>query len=91
MHKQEEKVIKIDVKGTILDRLYGFNHSKIDFHFRQNANDFVVDEVPLYEFSNDGEHLVLHVRKRNLSTFELVNIFSKIFKYKTKRDRVCRT
>ncbi len=67
-----------------MDRLYAFSHAPISFHFRQNANDFVVEEIPLYEFSAEGEHLVLHVRKKNLSTFELIDILSRYLGIKNK-------
>ncbi len=60
-----------------MDRFYYLNHSGIDFHFRQNARDFTVEEVPLYEFSNEGDHLVLFVRKKELSTHELIAILAK--------------
>jgi tRNA pseudouridine13 synthase len=59
-----------------MDRLYAFNHAPIEFYFRQSANDFVVEEIPLYQFSGEGEHLILHVRKKNLSTFDLVALFA---------------
>ena len=57
-----------------MDRFYALNHAPIPFHFRQNARDFVVDEIPLYEFSGEGEHLVFQLRKKNLSTFEAIDI-----------------
>jgi len=57
-----------------LNRNYYLNHSSIPFHFAQSPRDFVVDEIPLYEFSGEGEHLVLHVRKKNLSTWEMIDI-----------------
>jgi len=60
-----------------MDRFYSLGHSSIDFHFRQTPRDFVVEEIPLYEFSGEGEHLALFVRKKNLSTLELVAIFAK--------------
>ncbi len=60
-----------------MDRFYSLNHSSIDFHFRQTPRDFVVEEIPLYEFSGEGEHLVLYVRKKNLSTLELVSMIAK--------------
>lgn len=60
-----------------MDRFYSLNHSSIDFHFRQTPRDFVVEELPLYEFSGDGEHLVLFVRKKDLSTLELVSLIAK--------------
>jgi len=59
-----------------MQRQYFLPHSSIDFHFRQSPKDFVVDEIPLYPFSGEGEHLVLHVRKKNLSTWQMVDILS---------------
>ena len=57
-----------------MNRNYYLNHSSIPFHFAQSARDFVVDEIPLYEASGEGEHLMLHVRKKNLSTWEMVDV-----------------
>lgn len=59
-----------------MERQYYLPHSEIDFYFRQSPRDFVVDEIPLYPFSGEGEHLVLHVRKKNLSTWQMIDIFS---------------
>lgn len=52
------------------------NHSNINVVFKQNKDDFVVTEVPLYEFSGDGEHLVLKIRKKDLSTWDAVEIIA---------------
>lgn len=52
------------------------NHNKIDVYFKQSKEDFVVTELPLYEFSGEGEHLILKVRKKDLSTWDMVNIIS---------------
>jgi tRNA pseudouridine13 synthase len=52
------------------------NHAPVQAYFTKNSNDFVVNEIPLYEFSNDGEHLVLHVRKKDLTTWQMLQIFS---------------
>ncbi|MDY0134448.1 MAG: tRNA pseudouridine(13) synthase TruD [Atribacterota bacterium] len=60
-----------------MERFYSLPHASIDFYFRQTPRDFVVEEIPLYEFSNDGEHLILHIRKKELSTIELVEIIAK--------------
>jgi hypothetical protein len=46
------------------------NHSQIDVYFKQSKDDFVVNEVPLYEFSNEGEHLILKL-KEDLSKKDL--------------------
>lgn len=52
------------------------NHSKIDVLFKQNKDDFVVTEIPLYEFSGEGEHLIVKFRKKDLTTWDAVRIFS---------------
>jgi tRNA pseudouridine13 synthase len=53
------------------------NHSKIDVVFKQNKDDFVVTEIPLYEFSGEGEHLVLKIRKKDLATWDAIEILAK--------------
>ncbi len=67
-----------------MDRFYSLGHSSIDFHFKQTPRDFVVEEIPLYEFSGEGEHLVLFVRKKSLSTLELVSAIAKYLNIKNK-------
>lgn len=67
-----------------MDRFYSLGHASIDFHFKQTQRDFVVEEIPLYEFSGEGEHLVLFVRKKGLSTLELVSILAKYLNIKNK-------
>ncbi len=52
------------------------SHSSIDVIFKQNKDDFVVTEIPLYEFSGEGEHLILKFRKKDLTTWDAVQIFS---------------
>ncbi len=49
---------------------------KNDFIFNSSPRDFSVEEIPLYEFSGDGEHLIVHIRKKGLSTWELIDILS---------------
>lgn len=53
-------------------------HAPINAHFSKNADDFVVREVPLYEFSGSGEHLILHIAKKDLSTSEALRLLSEI-------------
>ena len=67
-----------------MDRFYSLNHSSIDFHFKQTPRDFVVEELPLYEFSGEGEHLILFIRKKSLSTLELVSMIAKHLGIKNK-------
>ncbi|TXE88490.1 tRNA pseudouridine(13) synthase TruD [Campylobacter volucris] len=63
-------------KNTIFKPLYALKHSPIDVYFSKNSNDFVVREKPLYEFSGKGEHLILHIQKKDLSTSEALRILS---------------
>lgn len=48
-----------------------------DFAFNSSSRDFIVTEIPLYEFSGEGEHLVLKVRKKELTTWEMILRFAK--------------
>ena len=70
---------RIIFKGKYMDRFYSLDHSSIDFHFKQSPRDFVVEEIPLYEFSGEGEHLILFVRKKGLTTSELVGVLARYF------------
>lgn len=66
----------IDSELSNPKRLYPFTHSPIQCYFKPSARDFAIREVPLYEASGSGEHLLLYVRKKGLSTFELLQILS---------------
>ena len=60
------------------------NHSQIDVYFKQSKDDFVVNEVPLYEFSNEGEHLILKLRKKDLATWYAIEILANYLKCSTR-------
>jgi len=49
---------------------------KNKFHFNSSARDFTVEEIPLYAFTGEGEHLVLHVRKKDMTTWEMLDAIS---------------
>lgn len=51
-------------------------HAPIFAHFSKNADDFVVRELPLYEASGAGEHIIVHVQKKGLTTKELLSALS---------------
>lgn len=55
---------------------------KNNFIFNPSSRDFIVDEIPLYEFSGEGEHLVLHVRKKDMTTWEMITALAKYLKIK---------
>jgi tRNA pseudouridine13 synthase len=67
-----------------MDRFYSLAHASIDFHFKQSPRDFVVEEIPLYEFSGEGEHLILQVRKKNLTTNEMIGQIARYLGIKNK-------
>ncbi len=67
-----------------MDRFYSLAHASIDFHFKQSPRDFVVEELPLYEFSGEGEHLILCVRKKNLTTNEMIGHIARYLGIKNK-------
>ncbi|MEM6552028.1 MAG: tRNA pseudouridine(13) synthase TruD [Planctomycetota bacterium] len=52
---------------------------------KSQPEDFLVDELPLYPPSGDGEHLMLFVQKKSLTTAELVRRAAKAFRV-SKRD-----
>jgi tRNA pseudouridine13 synthase len=52
-------------------------HSPIDVYFKQSKEDFVVTEIPLYEFSGEGEHLIIKLRKKDLTTWDALEIIAK--------------
>jgi len=57
---------------------------KNDFLFTPSSRDFIVEEVPLYPFSGVGEHLILHIRKKDITTWDMINIFAKYLGIKVK-------
>lgn len=58
---------------------FAYSHEPISCYFAHSSRDFVVQEIPLYAFSGSGEHRILKVRKKSLSTFELLSIIAKAF------------
>jgi tRNA pseudouridine13 synthase len=67
-----------------MNKQFFLNHSKIDVVFKQNKDDFVVTEIPLYEFSGEGEHLIFKIRKKDLSTWDAVEIIARFVGCKTR-------
>ena len=63
---------------------FAYSHAPISCYFAHSSRDFVVQEIPLYTFSGSGEHRILKVRKKNLTTFELLSIIAKAFNLPTK-------
>jgi tRNA pseudouridine13 synthase len=47
-----------------------------EFLFNSSSRDFLVEEIPLYQFSGEGEHLIIKVKKKDLTTWDMINIIS---------------
>ncbi len=47
---------------------------------KQRDEDFLVDEIPLYEPSGSGEHIYLYVEKRGLSTIQMRDEIARHFR-----------
>jgi len=62
-----------------------YTHSPLDFVFNKNSDNFFVEEIPLYPFAHTGEWLMLKVRKKGLTTPEMINKISSFTGIK-KRD-----
>jgi tRNA pseudouridine13 synthase len=55
-----------------------YSHSPINFHFNKNSDNFFVEEIPLYSFDHTGEWLMLKIRKKDMTTSDLVKMISKL-------------
>jgi tRNA pseudouridine13 synthase len=58
-----------------MKRIYPLN-VKNEFVFNSSPRDFIVEEIPLYAFTGEGEHLVLKVRKKEMTTWEMLDVIS---------------
>ena len=50
--------------------------SNIGFKFYQTKDDFIVDEVSNTKFKGKGNYLILHVKKVELTTWDMIAIFA---------------
>ena len=58
-----------------MKRIFIQEHKPIKFKFRQNRDDFIVNEIPLFEeIADKGNYLILKIRKQNLSTMQMIDI-----------------
>ena len=57
-------------------REYLQDNKPIHFDFVQTQKDFIVDEIPHAEFRGNGNFLVLHVKKVELTTWDMIAIFA---------------
>ena len=65
-------------EATTFKPLYALTHAPIETYFSKNSDDFVVREIPLYEFSGDGEHLIVEISKKDMTTQEALHVLSEV-------------
>ena len=63
---------------TIFKPLYALTHAPINAYFSKNSDDFVVREIPLYAFSGHGEHLIVEICKKDMTTQEALHALSEV-------------
>ena len=63
---------------TIFKPLYALTHAPINAYFSKNSDDFVVREIPLYTFSGQGEHLIVEICKKDMTTQEALHALSEV-------------
>lgn len=54
-------------------------HAGIGGRIRDRVEDFLVEEIPLYDPCGEGEHVYMLVEKRELSTLQMVNVVASHF------------
>ena len=65
-------------EATTFKPLYALTHAPIEAYFSKNSDDFVVREIPLYEFSGDGEHLIVEISKKDMTTSDALHVLSEV-------------
>ena len=60
----------------MVKRVYSHSSKVLNFEFVQNKEDFIVEEKPIY-FTKKGNFLILKVKKNNMDTWELIDVFAK--------------
>lgn len=73
---QDQISQNFELLSTSSPLLFASSHAPINVHFHKCAADFVVRELPLYEFSGTGEHLIIHIQKKDLTTPDALSLIS---------------
>ncbi|MGB5965768.1 MAG: tRNA pseudouridine(13) synthase TruD [Sulfurimonadaceae bacterium] len=65
-----------------MKRKYIQDHNPVTFSFKPTRDDFIVDEIPLYEAGKSGNYVHFHIRKIDMSTLELIAILEEQTKFR---------
>jgi len=58
-------------------KTYAYDHSPLQFDFKQTIERFFVEEMPLYSFTGSGNFLILKIKKTDMSTWKLITVLAK--------------
>jgi len=64
-----------------MKRKYIQKHNPIVFSFKPTREDFIVDEIPLYNEGKSGNYLHLHIKKTDMSTLEMIAVLEEQTKF----------
>ncbi len=64
-----------------MKRKYIQDHNPVSFSFKPTRDDFIVDEIPLYEAGKSGNYIHLLIKKVDMSTLELISILEEQTKF----------
>ena len=64
-----------------MKRKYIQNHNPVSFSFKPTRDDFIVDEIPLYEAGKSGNYVHFHIKKVDMSTLELISVLEEQTKF----------
>ena len=59
------------------NKTYAYDHSPLQYDFKQTVERFFVEEIPLYTFSDSGNFLILKIKKTDMSTWKLITVLAK--------------
>lgn len=64
-----------------MKRKYIQDHNPVSFSFKPTREDFIVDEIPLYEAGKSGNYVHLHIKKTDMSTLEMIAVLEEQTKF----------
>jgi tRNA pseudouridine13 synthase len=57
-------------------RVYWYSHEPLKFTFKSSKESFLVDEQAAAPFTGKGNYLILHIKKQNLSTWDMIDLLA---------------
>jgi tRNA pseudouridine13 synthase len=86
MNNEIEEDSIIDVDFTKMNWNYYSNTFGVDGAIKEQVDDFIVKELGSHDTGEDGDHLIVKLRKQNMTTMDAIDKLSKMLHIS--RDRV---